>query len=170
MRQVAPAVAAGVVAELLLRQAALAEADALTSLALRSKAVWGYDEAFMAACRDELLVSADDIQSAGTRLTVADRAGQLAGYCWVEPVSPTVWELEALFVEPDLMGQGIGEKLFRQAVREAASNGASTLTIQSDPQAARFYEKSGCVKVGEKPSGSIPGRVLPLYHLSLSST
>ncbi len=169
MPRAAGAAAAAVVAELSLRHARPAEAEALSSLALRSKAVWGYDEAFMAACRDELSVSAEDIDQAGTRLTVAERGGQLAGYSWVMPVSETVWELEALFVEPELMGLGIGEKLFRQAVDQASAGGARTLSVQSDPQAARFYEKAGCTKVGEKASGSVAGRMLPLYHYTLSS-
>ena len=34
------------------------EAEALTALVLRSKAHWGYDEAFTAACRDEHAVAA----------------------------------------------------------------------------------------------------------------
>ena len=38
------------------------DAPALTLLALRSKAVWGYDAAFIAACRDELTLTADDLE------------------------------------------------------------------------------------------------------------
>jgi len=38
---------------LVLRPAVRAEADALSQLGLRSKAYWGYDEAFIEACRAE---------------------------------------------------------------------------------------------------------------------
>ena len=33
------------------------EAAILTELSLRSKAVWGYDEAFMLSCRNELMLA-----------------------------------------------------------------------------------------------------------------
>ena len=39
------------------RAARAAEAGDLTELALRAKASWGYDAAFMAACRDELTMT-----------------------------------------------------------------------------------------------------------------
>jgi hypothetical protein len=35
--------------------------------------------------------------------------------------------------------------------------------IQGDPNAAEFYQRCGARKIGERPSASIPGRVLPLY-------
>ena len=35
---------------------------------------------------------------------------------------------------------------------------------------AAFYERMGAVRVGEVPSASIPGRVLPAYRTDLSST
>ena len=43
-----------------LRPARPDEADLLTELCLRSKAVWGYDDAFMRACRAELTLSPAD--------------------------------------------------------------------------------------------------------------
>ena len=42
---------------LALRPARPEEAPALTELCLRSKAVWGYDAAFMQACRRELTMT-----------------------------------------------------------------------------------------------------------------
>jgi ribosomal protein S18 acetylase RimI-like enzyme len=163
----APAGAVAAVAEVSLRLASPTEAEALTELAIRSKAVWGYDKAFMAACREELAVTAQDIADAGDRLTVAQRGGKLAGYSWVMPLSQDVWELEALFVEPAMMGQGIGLQLFRQAVKAGVAGAAVTLTVQSDPGAAAFYERAGCVRVGERESGSVAGRMLPFYHFTL---
>jgi hypothetical protein len=43
-------------APLRLRPAARSDVDALTDLALRSKASHGYDASFMAQCRDELAI------------------------------------------------------------------------------------------------------------------
>ena len=44
-----------------IRRALPTEAAVLSSLALRSKSHWGYDVDFLAACRDDLTLSADDI-------------------------------------------------------------------------------------------------------------
>jgi hypothetical protein len=43
------------------------EATILTELCLRSKAVWGYDEAFMLACRNELTLAPLAMQSSHLR-------------------------------------------------------------------------------------------------------
>lgn len=54
------------------------EAAALSALALHAKAHWGYDEAFLAACRDDLTVTPGDI--AAHTIRVATLAGQPCGF------------------------------------------------------------------------------------------
>ena len=46
-----------------LRDARHDELPGLSELCLRSKAVWGYDDAFMTACRTELTLRPDELQS-----------------------------------------------------------------------------------------------------------
>jgi SAM-dependent methyltransferase len=41
------------------------------------------------------------------------------------------------------------------------------LTIDADPHAEAFYVAMGAARVGESPSGSIPGRMLPRLELSV---
>jgi len=41
--------------------------------------------------------------------------------------------------------------------------------IDADPNAEGFYLKMGAERVGESPSGSIPGRMLPLLQVSTVS-
>ena len=53
-----------------LRDARENELPGLGQLCLRSKAVWGYDDAFMTACRTELTLRPDELQS--THLQVAE--------------------------------------------------------------------------------------------------
>ena len=141
-----------------IRPARVEEAAALTELAMRSKAHWGYDDAFMAACRDELTVRSEHIP----RVDVADLDGRVVGMVRLEPDC-----IEDLFVEPDVIGTGVGGALFRHVTRRAASEGMARLTIDADPNAEPFYRSMGAVKVGESPSGSIPGRMLPLLELSV---
>ena len=49
-----------------IRPASAGEAAALSALALRSKAHWGYDAAFLDACRAELTLRDDELASRRT--------------------------------------------------------------------------------------------------------
>ena len=142
-----------------LRRASAADCSSLTELALRSKASNGYDEAFMAACVEELTVDADSL-AAGEVWLVVDGGERLLGFFDLR-VEGTLAEVEALFVEPDLKGHGIGRQLWARLEERAKALGADRITIDSDPDALPFYQAMGAVRVGESPSASIPGRKLP---------
>ncbi len=146
-----------------MRPAAADEADQLTELCLRSKAVHGYDSAFMAAVRAELTVH---LNQPGSRLMVAARSGKPVGLAEVM-LSGTTAELDKLFVEPDEIGSGVGSRLFDWARGEAAAAGAETMTIVADPGSRDFYLAKGAVDDGVSASGSIPGRFLPRLRLHL---
>lgn len=144
-----------------------ADCEALSALAFRSKASWGYSDAFMAACREELRVTPLRLRADGYRCFVARLDGRLAGFCAVEARAGEPPELEALFVEPGLMRGGVGSALLARAAEAAAGFGAAELQIQSDPYALPFYLAAGAVQTGTRPSDSIPGRELPLLTLAL---
>ncbi|KDQ67273.1 GNAT family N-acetyltransferase [Streptomyces halstedii] len=141
------------------------DAAALTALALRSKAHWGYDEEFIAACRDELAVSPDEV--AARRTAVAERDGRILGFTMLDGEPPR-GALGMMFVEPDTIGQGVGRLLFTHTTALARRSGFRALTIDADPNAEPFYTAMGAVRVGSTPSGSVPGRVLPLLELALT--
>ena len=48
-----------------------------------------------------------------------------------------------LFVEPALLGAGIGRRLFEWATATARNLGAVRITIEADPGAVPFYERMG---------------------------
>jgi predicted N-acetyltransferase YhbS len=77
------------------------------------------------------------------------------------------FDLERLFVEPDALRRSVGQALFLAAMKIARAEGAARLIILSDPNAAAFYERMGAVRIGDAPSDSIPGRMLPLLRLDL---
>ena len=140
-----------------IRAARPGEAAALTALALRSKAHWGYDEAFMAAAAAELRWDESDLR--GLIVRVAERDGALAGFCAVDPAADPP-ELEALFVDPPAMGQGVGATLLTAAREAARARGIEQLAIESDPGAEGFYRAHGARRVGARRSPST-GRLLP---------
>ncbi|MGW3040903.1 GNAT family N-acetyltransferase [Kitasatospora sp. NPDC001159] len=151
-----------------IRPARPAEAELLTGIALRAKAYWGYDEAFMAACRDELTLDAAAIGRAPASTVVAEDGGRVLGFA-VLIAAPPSGELGMLFVEPDLIGRGIGRALFHHVRDEARALGLRRLTVDSDPHAEPFYLAMGATRIGSTPSGSIPGRELPLMEVELAS-
>ena len=153
-----------------LRLARTEEVAALSELCFRSKAVWGYDAAFMALARDTLRVEPAQIADGNVWLAVAADGG-IAGMVELAPGEPPdTLDLSKLFVEPQWIGAGFGRALLRQAAAEARRRGAKRLTILADPNAAGFYESCGARRVGEAPSDAIPGRFLPLYELPLDQT
>ncbi|MFJ9058903.1 GNAT family N-acetyltransferase [Streptomyces sp. NPDC102409] len=141
------------------------EAALLTALALRSKGHWGYDEAFMAACREELTVLPGD--TAGGRTLVAEEDGRLLGFTALSG-EPPEGALGMMFVEPGAIGRGIGRLLFVHTTARAVRLGFEALTIDADPHAEPFYTAMGAVRIGATPSGSIPGRELPLLRIVLA--
>jgi len=149
----------------LIRPARPDEASSLSALALRSKAHWGYDEAFLEACREELTIRAEDL--APRRVTVLERDGALGGFYGLENAGPD-GELWWLFVDPPAIGTGAGRLLFEHAVATARDLGWRTMRIESDPGAEAFYRAMGARRTGETPSQSIPGRSLPLLEFDLS--
>jgi GNAT superfamily N-acetyltransferase len=132
---------------------------------MRSKAVWGYDKSFMEACRAELTVTPEKIQSSHFQLAEVD--GRVIGVARVILADGTA-ELAALFVEPADQGSGIGRALFDWAVAQCRAQAATTMVIEADPGAAPFYRRMGARDVGSVASGSIPGRFIPKLELDLT--
>ncbi|HTE83042.1 MAG TPA: GNAT family N-acetyltransferase [Reyranella sp.] len=144
------------------RQAQTGEAQILTALCVRSKAHWGYDDAFMRLSEASLTVSDADIAS--DRVLVATDNDRVAGVARVEPDG----ELGVMFVDPPAMGRGAGRALFAAAAALARRLGARSMPILADPNAAPFYERMGARFVSHAPSDAIPGRTLPLYEYDLT--
>jgi GNAT superfamily N-acetyltransferase len=136
----------------------------LSDLCIRSKAHWGYDAAFMAQCREEMTISSEDITAAHFQVVELD--GVLIAVASVGLCEDGV-EIDLLYVDPDYMGLGAGRKLFQWTVDCARSMGEARLIIVADPHAVTFYERMGAVRIGEYPSGSIPGRMLPQLAFTL---
>lgn len=151
-----------VAAPAILRRARPEEADALTALALASKAHWGYDAAFLARCRPALTLRPDAMP--GLRAHVAELSGRLAGFFTVTGAPPE-GALEHLYVAPAAIGQGVGRALLRRALELAREEGFRSLAIHADPHAEAFYLGQGAVRRGEVPSEAIPGRLLPLLSI-----
>jgi GNAT superfamily N-acetyltransferase len=148
----------------MIRAPTIEELASLSELCLRSKAVWGYNEEFLEACRGELSFDQRDLHL--TPIAVAEHGGKLVGVAQVKVIGNQA-DLLKLFVEPSALRRGVGRTLLAWATNVAREKGATQLVIDSDPGAAPFYRRMGAYDVGEARSGSIPGRMLPKLAINL---
>jgi len=149
---------------LCIRPARGEEAAALSALALRSKAQWGYDAVFLAMCRDDLTMSGDDIERG--LVFVLEDDDHVVGFYSLWGVGDEAL-LTALFVEPQDIGRGYGRRLWDHGVRTARHVGYAVLTLHSDPHAEGFYRAMGAQRVGVVPSTVFSDRLLPLMNFDL---
>jgi GNAT superfamily N-acetyltransferase len=139
----------------------------LTEIARAAKAYWGYPSAWLEEWRDILTVSPDLVDRATVFKAVIDE--DVVGFYALTDDSDTV-ELDHMWVEPRAIGRGVGRRLFEHAVQIARQLGAARIIVESDPNAAEFYEHMGCARVGER-HGTVGGsaRTLPVLELALDA-
>ena len=148
--------------EPILRAARPEEAAALSALALRSKAHWGYSADFLEAARAELTLAADALEG----VVVATVGEQLGGFRKLV-IAGAAAELDMLFVDPPFIGTGLGRLLLDDALAVARAAGVERVALDADPDAEAFYARRGARTIGTAPSGSIPGRELPRMEFEL---
>ena len=146
------------------REARSDEAERLTALAMRAKASWGYDAAFMAQCRAELTLTPEKL--AAWTVWVAECDGELAGMIALAAEGPEA-ELEDFMVEPRRRGQGVGARLLDVLLDACRRRHIRAIALDADPHAEAIYHKLGFELVGRSPSRSIPGRTLPRMRMSV---
>ena len=124
----------------------------------------------MESCRDELTIERDQITAHNAFHVVCEIDGKIVGFYVLRRISPTAFDLHALFIDPGDMGNGHGSHLMAHALQNVSKHGGRTLQIQSDPNATQFYEAAGAYQIGLLESGSIPGRQLPLLQIDVHVT
>ncbi|MDP6876881.1 MAG: GNAT family N-acetyltransferase [Alphaproteobacteria bacterium] len=148
-----------------LRRARLDDNNVLTALFFRSKQSNGYDDAFMAACREELTVTADDLKAG--EYWIAETHEVCGCACLLpDPDRPT-GEVHAFFIDPNHQRQGVGRLLWQKLLERARAQNLVELRLDADPFAVPFYRKLGFEIVGTMPSGSIPGREIPHMKIAI---
>lgn len=138
-------------------------ADAINAMILRSKAHWGYGPEFMD--KMEAVLRLDLEAAAQGRAIAAWHEGAPVGMAQLSEADPDSeppeFELDLLFITPDMIGTGLGRVLYLWALEQARLAGASWLNILSDPYARSFYTAMGASFEENLPSQVIPGRLLP---------
>lgn len=152
-----------------IRRATNEDVRELSELAYASKAYWGYDEAFMEACREDLTITEEQLASA--HFFVVEEAGQTQGFIGLEQdaFQQDKGLVTDLFIHPNAIGQGYGQALWHHMIAAAQKLGIQTLLVHSDPNAEPFYMRMGARRIGEIASTVFSGRQLPLLEFRLES-
>jgi molybdenum cofactor cytidylyltransferase len=139
------------------------EASLLTSLALESKAHWGYAPELLQHWRNELTISAHQIKQHS--VLVAEIDEDVVGFYMLCSEGST-WVLEHLWIRPAWIRQRIGSRLIKHALRTASEKGATHVRVVAEPNAILFYERNGGVRVDTQPAPlpNDPSRVLPIFE------
>lgn len=149
---------------IMIRHARPDDSETLTHLAQRSKAHWGYDDAFMHAHREGLHVDTAYVNT--HPIYVLEHGGAIVGFYALEHIDDAEVDLDFLFIEPAHIGSGFGRMLLEHARRRASELGYRHIRIVSDPNAAGFYRQMGATLWGVWRSPIIPGRELPVLQLA----
>ncbi|MGA9770689.1 MAG: GNAT family N-acetyltransferase [Blastocatellia bacterium] len=138
----------------------------LTQITHAAKKHWGYPERWMEIWKDALTITPEFIND--NEVYAAEVESELAGFYGLIQMEGKV-QLEHMWVDPEYIGSGIGKRLFDHAIKTAASLGAASMEIESDPNAEGFYKRMGARRIGEFVS-ELEGmpRVLPLLVVDLT--
>jgi len=150
-----------------IRKVKSSESSQLTQLAHLAKAYWGYSPEFMRAFDEELTFQAEDLDDQHSLFRVGTYNDKICSFYALRFESDTQVEMTALFVEPTMLGKGIGRRLFEHAAKKARKRGANKMMIHSDPYAEKFYLKMGAINIGDVQSRSVEDREIPLLEFTL---
>ncbi|GGE60964.1 GNAT family N-acetyltransferase [Priestia taiwanensis] len=145
---------------MIIRSAIHSDCEILSKIAYQSKAYWGYSEEFLTQCKNDLTITKEYIDRNLVYVMEVDNK-LIAFYSF----SLQETKLEALFISPSYIGQGLGRKLWSHALQQAKQLQLNEFTIDSDPYAEEFYLKMGAKRVGEIQSTVFPERYLPLMSV-----
>ncbi len=139
-------------------RAKIKDAMALTHLAIRSEAYWGYDDAFMEKFKAIYHVSEDFIENHPTYMMMEGE--KIVGFYGILLDEREI-SLEYFFIEPQYIGQGYGKIMWEHLIGECEMLGIKAFTLVTSPQAKDFYIKRGAKLCGEVDSLVIEGRKVP---------
>ncbi|WP_445430987.1 GNAT family N-acetyltransferase [Chryseobacterium indoltheticum] len=136
----------------------------LTDITKKSKAYWGYSDEQMKKWSDLLTITEEYIQNNEVYKLIINQS-IVAYYSYFEIEKDSV-RLDNLFVSPENIGKGYGKLLMNDFILKIKKSEAQRIILDADPNAQKFYENFGFVKIGEIET-SIKDRFLPIMELKL---
>lgn len=138
----------------------------LTDITKKSKAYWGYTDEQMEKWSELLTITKAYIETNKVYKLLIDNA--VVGYYSYVDLDENVVKLDNLFVLPDFIGSGFGKLLLDDFMSRLKMTKAKKIILDAEPNAEKFYEKFGFIKVGQIET-SIKDRYLPIMELELKT-
>jgi ribosomal protein S18 acetylase RimI-like enzyme len=129
---------------LLIRHATVDDITQLEALQLRASVVAPEYRNQLLAHPELIRLPLNDVTEQRTRVAMLDE--RIAGFSVVLPVAHSTCELDGLFVEPDLMGRGIGRALVMDVASTLRAKGIRYIDVIANPTAIGFYTRLGFVR------------------------
>ncbi|MFJ8118430.1 GNAT family N-acetyltransferase [Bacillus mycoides] len=148
----------------MIRKAKKKDSKRLSELAYNSKAHWGYSKEFLEKCKDDLTFTAQYIEN--NHIYVMEENNEIIGFYSLSTIEQ---KLEALFIDPNCIGKGIGKLLWSHLLQQAKQLPIKEFTIDSDPYAEAFYLKMGAKRIGDIQSTVFSNRRLPLLCMEVEA-
>ena len=141
-----------------------ADNEILTEITKKSKAYWGYSEEQILQWNSNLTISIDYIEKNDVFKLVSQN--KIIGYySYIKEENHKV-QLDNLFVLPEYIGKGFGKYLMNDFLERMQNSKCKKIILDSEPNAEKFYQKMGFVKIGEFET-SIKNRFMPIMELKL---
>lgn len=145
-------------------QANITDNEILTEITKLSKSYWGYSKEQILIWSDLLTITEDYIKN-NFVFKLVGNSKTIGYYSYSERIDKTI-KLDNLFILPEFIGKGFGRFLMDDFLNRIKNNKIKKITLDSEPNAEKFYNKFGFIKMGNVET-SIKNRFLPTMELNL---
>jgi len=145
-------------------KANITDNEILTAITKKSKAYWGYSEEQILKWSTNLTVTQDYIKENRTFKLIKENT--IIGYYSYILKEEKIVKLDNLFVLPEYIGKGFGKYLMDDFLSRMREEEIEKVTLDSEPNAEKFYLKIGFKKIGEVET-SIKNRFMPIMEMNL---
>ncbi len=161
----------------MMRRGQREDARELTRLSFASKGYWEYPEEWFQIWEKELTLTPEYMEENPVWVVEEPEAPDpILGYYSLVDLKEDIfisgirlpagtW-LEHMFIRPDVIGHGLGRRLFDHCKAQCRHREIPCLDILADPNAREFYEKMGAAFIKEYPS-TIEGRTTPWLRYTM---
>lgn len=138
----------------------------LTEITVDGKAFWGFSKEELSKWKNELTITPKYIAENKTYNLVLDSS--IIGYYSFLKIDENTFLLDNLFLFQNVISKGFGKLLMQDFLKRAKTLNISTIILEAEPNAEKFYKKFGFSTYDRRES-LIKGRFLPKMKLDLTS-
>lgn len=142
------------------RKAEITDITVLNRISVTSKRHWGYPEEWIENWKEDLSLTASDLNSQET--LVMDFKRKIIGFCSIKDHGDR-YEVIHLWILPEFIGKGYGKILLKETLTLFVLED-KPIWVLADPNAESFYNKQGFTTL-EKVESFPKGRYLPLMKM-----